>query len=397
MLNRGRMRRYLGRRWRSLFPFGAGLYFFLMLIGLPANGGEPAYAVVDLGKYSEATAINDSGEVVGSIRVDGGDIHAFLYSNGRVHDLGTLGGMRSNAKGINAAGLVVGWSDTGGVTQGARSSGRAFIYAGGTMRAMELDKQTADVPGRADARDINSLGQIAIDVPGMRAAIWSSGVTQYLGTLVPKGAGYPLGKQMNPDGSSKELKSFGEGYTEACRINDSGAVVGFAASPDGHQHAFLFSNGTLRDLNMPGWKNSHAKDLNSRGQVVGSFNLEEGQLRAFFYSNGEMKDLGVPSGYKHSSANGINISGQIVGSAHNVSGGGFLWIGVESRAFLYEKGQWIDLSTRVNLAGSGLTELFDAERINARGQIIGKAMGPGAYHAYLLTPLRIESTSSETK
>ena len=391
------MGQFLARRRRSPIPFCAGTCVLLMLIGLPANGAEPAYMVVDLGKYSEATAINDSGDVVGNIRVDGSDIHAFLYSKGRVHDLGTLGGMRSNAKGINAAGLVVGWAETEGVTQGARTSGRAFIYADGKMRAIELDKQTAGVPGRADARDINSLGQIVIDVPGMRAAIWSSGVTQYLGTLVPKGAGYPLGKQMNPDGSSKELISFGEGYTDACRINDSGAVVGFAASPDGHEHAFLFSNGMLRDLNIPGWKNSHAKDINSRGQVVGSFNLEEGQLRAFLYIDGEMMDLGVPTGYKNSSANGINASGQVVGSAHNVTGGGFLWIGMESRAFLYENSQWIDLSTRVNLSGSGLTELFDAERINARGQIIGKAMGPDTFHAYLLTPLRIESTSSETK
>src|ERR1700722_5945224 len=283
----------LGRNPRNHMPRGLGFFVFPILMALPVKGSEPAYSVVDLGKYSEATAINDSGDVVGNIRTESGDIHAFLYSNGQMHDLGTLGGIRSNAKGINAAGVVIGWAETGGVTQGARSSGRAFIYAGGAMRAMELDKRTADVPGRAEACDINLSGQVAVDIR-MRAALWSSGVTQFLGTLVPRGAGYPLGKQMNPDGSSEELKSFGEGYTVPCRINDSGAVVGCAASPDGHEHAFLYSNGTLNDLNMPGWKNSHAKDINSQGQVVGSFNLEEGQLRAFLYSNGEMKDLGAP-------------------------------------------------------------------------------------------------------
>jgi len=82
----------------------------------------------------------------------------------------------------------------------------------------------------------------------------------------------------------------------------------------------------------------------------------------------------VPSSYKHSSANG-SIYRTDRRQRAQCNRRRLLWIGVESRAFLYEKGKWIDLSTRVNLAGSGLTELYDAERINARGQIIGKAMG----------------------
>jgi probable HAF family extracellular repeat protein len=39
-------------------------------------------------------------------------IHAFLWQNGMMADLGTLGGRTSHAQGINADGDVVGWSET---------------------------------------------------------------------------------------------------------------------------------------------------------------------------------------------------------------------------------------------------------------------------------------------
>ncbi len=49
--------------------------------------------------------------------------------------------------------------------------------------------------------------------------------------------------------------------------------------------------------------------------------------------------------------------------------------------------------TRVYLVGSGLVSLYDAQRINARGQIVGRAMGPKTYHSYLLTPVALPATN----
>ena len=77
------------------------------------------YKVQDLGTLggsrSWASAINDSGEVVGSSYLAGDqNNHAFLYKDGKMIDLGTLGGTSSVAKGIYVTDStkVVGWSVT---------------------------------------------------------------------------------------------------------------------------------------------------------------------------------------------------------------------------------------------------------------------------------------------
>jgi probable HAF family extracellular repeat protein len=61
--------------------------------------------------YSDAWDINDSGQVVGSTSTSSGGGHAFLWQNGAMTDLGTLGGSGSTAYAINDSGQVSGASD----------------------------------------------------------------------------------------------------------------------------------------------------------------------------------------------------------------------------------------------------------------------------------------------
>src|SRR4029078_10960383 len=70
------------------------------------------YVVTDLGSLggidSQAFGITLAAQVAGSARRADGTVHAFLFRSGALQDLGTLGGTTSVAAAINRAGVVVG-------------------------------------------------------------------------------------------------------------------------------------------------------------------------------------------------------------------------------------------------------------------------------------------------
>lgn len=101
---------------------------------------------------SVATALNDKGHVAGNGTVgDGSHRQAFLWKDGVLTRLGTLGGLDSSALGINRKGHVVGSS------QRADGYTHAFVYRNGKMH--DLGTLKGDV--YSDASGINDVGQIA--------------------------------------------------------------------------------------------------------------------------------------------------------------------------------------------------------------------------------------------
>jgi probable HAF family extracellular repeat protein len=133
----------------------------------------------------------------------------------------------------------------------------------------------------------------------------------------------------------------------------------------GPSHAFLSSNGQIRDLGTLGGRYSAGYALNNAEQVTGLSETSTGAQHAFLYRNGQMTDLGTLGGGSDSSGFGLNNAGQVVGSSIVPSPSPTV---VLAHAFLYSNGQLRDLNDFVD-PRLGIT-LSLATAINDQGQIL---------------------------
>lgn len=255
------------------------------------------------GRDSGANAINDLGQVVGSASDSSGGYHAFLYSGGSMSALS--GGNAMQANGINNSGTIVGSMF---VTTADGSYMHAYSLSGGTL----TDLGTLSYGDSSRAFAVNNHG----DVVGAAANMFNG---------VPN---LPEDPFIFSGGVMTGLGNLGGPWNGATSINDHGQVVGFFGlnSLPGDPSelypttAFLYANGTMTVFGgtAPAWS-SMAYDINNLGQVVGAFRPTPGIDHAFLYENGEMIDLNTlidpASGWTISGAAAINDMQQIAATA----------------------------------------------------------------------------------
>jgi probable HAF family extracellular repeat protein len=133
-------------------------------------------------------------------------------------------------------------------------------------------------------------------------------------------------------------------------MNNAGQIVGFAGTGNGI-HAVLYAAGILTDLGNLGGKDSYANAINDAGAITGTTLSAAGEQHAFLYQNGTVRDLGAGT-----AGHGINAHGDVVGSRQTADG---------QTGFVYRAGQF----THIGNLGTGMDGV--ALGINDHGVVVG--------------------------
>jgi probable HAF family extracellular repeat protein len=302
------------------------------------DDGNTKYKLTDLGFTAITGRINDAGEFFGSDGVTG---QAFVWKDGHVADLPTLGGypFQTGASAINDRGDLIGVSAVS--TSGPPHSvlwrqGKTIVDLGTLFSASDLNDRSQVV------------GFLEVSFANYHAAIWDRGKLTDIGT-------------------------FDTSLTIPRAINDGGLVAGDyggpGAPPGELTRAFIWERGEYRDLGTLGGSYAAARDMNNSGQVVGVSTTASGTVHAFLWEEGKMTDLGDFSPFH------INNRGQILGFLESSSN--------PVHDVLWQHGRLTDLN---GLLGNGRS--FVATGINNGGEIIGYELSgignPG--EVFLATP-----------
>ena len=251
----------------------------LLLILVPRPLAAQVYSITDLGTLggdaSEASAINESGQVVGSSMTASGATHGFLYTGRVMISLGTLpGGTSSHAVGIDDLGQVVGSSGINEYGPMFRELRQGFIWQNGTMQALgALFAPASSTSATEPARRMRSM-------PPARS---SANRVPHRGEAVRHAFLWHGGEMLDIGGGPGS-----RALSRAHGINASGQVVGALEG-----RATLWQGGVPRDLGtLPGDAASTARAMSAAGHAVGESLAGPLQSRAVLWRSGTIQDLG---------------------------------------------------------------------------------------------------------
>ena len=270
------------------------------------NGTTRADLRTPVGGFSTANAINNAGEIIGSSSLLPGNpfvaYRATQWNGTGVINLGRPDAERpSVANAINDIGRVAGWAGTG------NGGYHATVWDG----AKETDLNVLPGWSFSSGQAINNSSQVA-GYSSLRVGEDPSITSTYRATL------------WNDNGAT-DLGTLGGQYSFASAINDAGQVAGWAelAYPSVY-HAALWSNALATDLGTLGGLYSGANAINNAGQVVGWADTAGNVQHAALWNDTTVVDLNrfldvstVNAGWVLVAANDINDKGWIVGDAIN--------------------------------------------------------------------------------
>jgi probable HAF family extracellular repeat protein len=243
------------------------------------NGAMQDLGTLPGGTDAVALLVNERGQIVGqSYTADSippptpfcSDfpltLHGFLWENGQMVDLGTLGGSCAFTYALNNRGQVVGQATLAGdQTSHPYIWDRKTMMDLGTLGGTYGFASWINDPGAVVGSATNQGDQALL------AFLWKDGVISNVGTLP------------------------GNACSAADAINSAGQIVGgsgfndaqfFPACTDLVEHAFLWENGIMVDLNAfvpPGsdLTLNEAVFINDRGEISGFGTLSNGDTHAF--------------------------------------------------------------------------------------------------------------------
>jgi probable HAF family extracellular repeat protein len=307
---------------------------------------------------------------------------------GKVTDLGTLGGNASVAFAINNRDQVVGAALN--TVLDPFSSGfpsplcGSFPCIAGSYMAMFFPSATqmhAVLWQNGAIKDLGTLGgpdSVALQVNERGQIAGQS----YLNSIPNATTGVPTIDPffIGEDGKMVDLGNLGGTVGWTSGLNNRGQVIGaMTLAGDGGWHPFLWSHGVLTDLGTLGADCGNATAINDAGDVVGVA-CTPTLFSAVLWRDGVLIDLGTVGADRCAEAYSINSLGQVVGESGDCGGPlpnhGWVW---------QNSGPVVNLNSLI--VPSSPIRFGHAVFINDRGEISGNGYLPnGDVHAIVLIP-----------
>lgn len=277
------------------------------------NAGTPAgYDLIDLGSlggdWNMPASLNNRGEIVGSSMTPDDQRRAFLWKDGVMQDIGAQLAGPSSAQTTNDAGWI------GGAMTVNVFDNYLVVWRNGSASIF----RTGEDENFASAIEVNGAGDVLLNI-----------------------AGHEFGSSaLLRNGELVRLDGFLGGLATSSDMNSRSQIVGYSAvQPTGPQsyawHAFVWENGTMKDLGDSGLPclgdpddrldcgYSAALAINEAGDIVGAAGAPGATVRAVIWERGSTTPTDLGFGTGRSRALAINDRAQIAGDSDEPGQGYF--------------------------------------------------------------------------